>query len=420
VNKLTTISVIFSSFLFFWSCQNTNNESVSNEINKTIEDSTSINEKQESIYGFTKDEIDLVEGTIKPNENLSEILSNYNIDWPTINKAVEKSNGVFNIRNIQTKKHYEVLCDKDSAHTAKCFVYHPNRIEYVKFNFEDSVSVTKEAYPVDTVERVISGVIESSLYEAVLASNSSLVLAGMLSDVYAWQIDFFGLQKGDRFTVLYQELQVENEVVDIHAILAAEFIHSDETFDAFLFGVADSTKSYYDAEGASMRKSFLKAPLKFSRVSSKFSYSRLHPVLKYRRPHLGVDYAAPRGTPVVALGDGKIIKKAYSGGAGHMIKIKHNGTYTTGYLHLQKYAKGLHVGQYVKQGEIIAYVGSTGLSTGPHLDFRVWKDGKNVDPLKLKPPAAKSLEPELKPAFEIKKEEYLSKLKGLNNQLVNK
>ena len=196
MNKLTTISVIFSSFLFFWSCQNTNNESVSNEINKTIEDSTSINEEQESIYGFTKDEIDLVEGTIKPNENLSEILSNYNIDWPTINKAVEKSNGVFNIRNIQTKKHYEVICDKDSAHTAKCFVYHPNRIEYVKFNFEDSVSVTKEAYPVDTVERVISGVIESSLYEAILASNSSLVLAEMLSDVYAWQIDFFGLQKG--------------------------------------------------------------------------------------------------------------------------------------------------------------------------------------------------------------------------------
>lgn len=383
-------------FIYITSCKSNDQ----NEIKETL--SQQIEKQKEYIYGYNMDSVSITQDTVKKNQNLSEILTAYNVPFSQINTLVNHSKDVFDVRHIRTNKPYDVISNKDSAHTAKSLIYHPNKLEYIKFNLEDSLDVTLGKYKVDTIQRVVSGVIKSSLYQTLVDNESSPLLAGMLSDVYAWQIDFFGLQKKDSFVVVYEELLVKKEVVDYGKIISAEFTHSGEKFDAYWFE-KDSTSGYYDQNGESMRKSFLKAPLKFKRISSKFSYRRLHPVHKVYRAHLGVDYAAPSGTPVVAIGDGKIIKKGYSGGAGNMIKIKHNGTYTTAYLHLSAYAKGLHTGQMVKQGEIIGYVGSTGWSTGPHLDYRVWKDGKNIDPLKMKPVAAKALSKELKADFEIKK-----------------
>lgn len=382
-----------------------------------VTDKPEVSEKTEAvvqyIYGFDPKDIEIVQDTVKRNQNISEILLNYGVSMAQINELAEKSKEVFDVRHLRANKPFEIICDhQDTTHQVLCMVYHPNKTEYVRFDLKDSVRVSVNQFDIIERDKVITGVIKSSLYEAVAASGGSPSLAYLMSDVYAWQIDFFGLQKLDSFRVLYRELLVKDEVVAVDQILAAEFTHNGETFDAYWFEMDSTLSGYYDSEGLSMRKSFLKAPLKFKRISSKFSYSRMHPVFHYRRPHLGVDYAAPSGTPVVAVGDGKVIKKGYSGGAGHMIKIKHNGTYTTAYLHLRAYARGLKKGKMVKQGEVIGYVGSTGASTGPHLDYRVWKDGKNIDPLKMKPPSAKSLEKEEKVLFMAERERLYRRLYG--------
>ena len=219
------------------------------------------------------------------------------------------------------------------------------------------------------------------------------MLAFELSEIYAWSIDFFGLQEGDAFRVFYDEQYVDSNYLGLGKIRGAVFYHAGEDFYAVPF-VQDSVESYFDQEGNSLRKAFLKAPLRFSRISSRYSHSRLHPILKVRRPHLGVDYAAPVGTPVHAVGDGKIISAGYTKGNGNWIKIQHNSVYATAYLHLSRYGRGIRTGAYVKQGDVIGYVGATGLATGPHLDFRFYKNGYPIDPLKVKAPPVEPVKPE--------------------------
>jgi murein DD-endopeptidase MepM/ murein hydrolase activator NlpD len=229
--------------------------------------------------------------------------------------------------------------------------------------------------------------INSSLWNDVVRAGYNPLLALRLSDIYAWSIDFFGLRKGDSFMAIYEELYVGDKFVDIGTIHGAYFTHAGREYDAYRF-IQDEVAQYWNEKGENLRKAFLKAPLSFSRISSGFSYARRHPVTRVVRPHTGVDYAAPRGTPVMSIGDGVVIQKSYAGGGGNTVRIKHNSTYTTAYLHLHNYAKGLAVGKRVRQGEVIGYVGSTGLSTGPHLDFRVWKNGKAINPLTMEAPPA--------------------------------
>jgi hypothetical protein len=260
--------------------------------------------------------------------------------------------------------------------------------DYYKIHFaNDSVIAEMGRKKVDIVRQKIRGKIETSLWNAMIDAGSNPMLANDLSDIYAWSIDFFGLQPGDSFSVVCNEEFVDTISLGCNKILAAYFSHANTDFYAIPFNQSN-VESYYDLDGNSLRKAFLKAPLKFSRISSKFSNSRLHPVLKIRRPHHGVDYAAPSGTPVYAIGDGKIIKASYgyNRGGGNMLKIRHNGTYTTAYLHLKGFAKGIKSGVYVKQGDLIGYVGSTGLSTGPHLDFRFYKNNQAIDPLRVEAP----------------------------------
>jgi murein DD-endopeptidase MepM/ murein hydrolase activator NlpD len=339
------------------------------------------------------------EGVIQRNENLSEILSRYNISPRTIAEINQLPRDTFNVRGLRARKPYTIIRHGDSLKTARAFIYHPNSIDYVKLEFGESVLVTKGSHPVDTVIAMATGVIETSLYHTMLDAEASPLLGNELADVYAWEIDFFGLQKGDAFKVIYEKLYVGDEEAGHGKIIGAWFRHMGKEYYAIRYDQGEGDE-YFDLEGKSLRKTFLKAPLRFSRISSRFSHSRMHPVLKIRRPHTGIDYAAPVGTPVVAVGDGTVTMAQYKGGGGNTVRIRHNSNYETAYLHLSRYGKGIKRGAKVQQGQVIGYVGSTGLSTGPHLDFRFWKNGQAVDPLKIDPPSANPIRPEILADYE--------------------
>lgn len=366
-----------------------------------------------TVYGYGKDSIQIIKNTIKPNQTLSDILSLYRISHHAIHEIALASEGVYNLRKLATNKEYEIICSKDSIPKAKCFIYHPNPIDYVIYKFDDSISVSKEKFEVSKVTKTTSGNINSSLYNTLVDNGNSPKLAVKLSEIYAWQIDFFGIQKGDNYKIVFDELYVNGEFIGVGEIKASYFNHMGANYYAFRH-VQDSIAEYFDETGNSLRKAFLKAPLSYRRISSKFSYNRLHPILKRRMPHLGVDYAASQGTPVYSIGDGKVIKANYSGAAGNYVKIKHNSVYTTGYMHLWKFENSIRPGTYVKQGQLIGYVGSTGRSTGPHLDFRIWENGQAIDPLSLKPPSAKPIDEQHKIAYFKNMEIYKNQLSKIN------
>lgn len=329
---------------------------------------------------------------VKRNQNLSDILLKHNVSYRRIAQLVEVAKPVFNVRKIRAGNNYYLFKERDSLQTLSYFAYEKNRVEYVVFDLRDSIRATAGKKEIIRVLDTIEGSVNSSLWNAMIDQNANPELANELSDIYSWTIDFFGIQKGDTFRVLYEQLVVDKDTFGIGKVFAARFNHIGSDYNAYYF-VQDSIGEFFDDEGNSLRKTFLKAPLKFKRVSSRFSNSRLHPILKIRRPHHGVDYAANSGTPVYTIGDGVVSRKGYQKrGGGNYITIKHNGTYSTTYMHLRGYAKGMYVGKTVKQSDLIGYVGSTGLSSGPHLDFRVYKNGKAIDPLKLKSPSAKPVD----------------------------
>jgi murein DD-endopeptidase MepM/ murein hydrolase activator NlpD len=344
-------------------------------------------------YGLPVDSFYAIKGTVRRNQTLSTILQEYGVDGKTIHHLAEASMGVFDLRKIRQGRPYKVFCSMDSAHTVQHFVYEHTRVDYVLFSLLDSIQVLRHEKEILVNHRQASGVITSSLWNTMLDNELDPMLAFELSEIYAWTIDFFGLQVGDRFIIDFDEYYVDTTYIGLGRIHGACFHHANHDFYAIPF-TQDGVESFYDQEGNSLRKAFLKAPLRYSRISSRYSHSRLHPILKIRRPHLGVDYAAPVGTPVLAIGDGKVIKTSYSKGNGNMVKIQHNSVYATAYLHLSRYGKGVKTGAYVVQGDIIGYVGSTGLSTGPHLDFRFYKNGYPVDPLKVKAPPVEPVKQE--------------------------
>jgi len=340
------------------------------------------------LYDIPVDSYNIISDVVKRNEILLGILRDYHLPENAIRNLILIDRKIFDLRKIKSGNKYTLFLDKnDSLQTLRHLVYEHTPIEFVRFSFTDTVLVELGHKEVVQKRKIASGSITSSLWNAMTDNGLNPMLAIELSEIYAWTIDFFGLQPADSFSIVYDEQYVDTISVGLGDIYAAYMRHSGKDFYAIPF-VQDSTESYFDTEGNSLRKAFLKAPLRYSRISSRFSHSRLHPVKKIRRPHHGVDYAAPQGTPVQAIGDGVIVeaKKGYNNGGGNMIKIKHNSVYSTAYLHLLRFAPGISQGTYVKQGEIIGYVGSTGLSTGPHLDFRFFKNGKAVDPLKVEVP----------------------------------
>ena len=315
------------------------------------------------------------------------------------------------MRKIRHGNNYTAFLSKDTLYRLQYLVYEHSPVEYVVFDFTDSVKVSLCQKEIITKRKTVTGEINTSLWDAITQNNINPLVAIELSEMYAWTVDFFGLQPGDHFTVVYDEFYVDSVSVGLGKIYAASFNHVGKELLAIPF-MQDSVETYFDADGNSLRRAFLKAPLRFSRISSRYSNSRMHPVLKIRRPHFGVDYAAPSGTPVYAIGDGRVIMAAHQGGAGRMVKVRHNGVYTSTYMHLSGFGKGITSGKYVMQGELLGYVGTSGLSTGPHLDFRVFRNGAPIDPLKMESPPVDPVKPENKTAFNAVK---LTSLKLLDN-----
>ena len=337
-------------------------------------------------YNIRLDTLMIEKGRVPRNANLSSLLLSH-IPASLIDRIARETRDTFDVRRIRTGNTYAFVKTRDSVKRLVFFVYETNNTEYIVYDFRDSLRVTTGQKPVTRMERTVSGTIESSLWNAFAERRLDQNLGLGLADIFAWTVDFYGLQKGDGFRILYDEFRVEDGPASGHHIKAAMFRSNGKDFYAFS-QLVKGRNEYFDEQGNSLRKAFLKAPLRFSRISSKFSKSRKHPILRISRPHYGVDYAAPSGTPVVALGDGKVTEVKWKGGYGKFISIRHNAIYTTTYAHLSGYARGIKPGLMVKQGQVIGYVGSTGLSTGPHLDFRVYRNGSPTDPLKIESPSS--------------------------------
>lgn len=342
-------------------------------------------------YGYPIDSFDVAEGKVKWNQNLSEILSNYNISFQEIHALAQNAKQVYDVRKLKAGSQYYIIHDRDSLKTARQFIFEPSPREFVVYNLVDTIYAELKQKPVTITERRLAAEINSSLYNAILDQDASPMLVNQLVDVFAWQVDFFRIAKGDKFKLIFEEETVDGEVVGIKSIKGAYFEHWGKPYYAIPYQTEEKV-DYFDEVGNSLRKTLLRAPLNYSRISSRFSLKRFHPVQRRYKAHLGTDYAAPTGTPIRTVGDGVVLEARYHGGNGNYVKIKHNSNYTTQYLHMSKIARGIRPGAIVKQGQTIGFVGSTGLANGPHLCFRFWKNGRQVDALKVDLPSSSGID----------------------------
>lgn len=386
------IAVISSAAFFFYDRSKETQSPAAEAVRKT---------EKEIVYkyGLPTEKFIAEHDTIDNNQTLSDVLYGFGFSSRQIYELTQCPDSIFDERKIRPGQVCAILRDKDSASAAHYFVFEENAKRYVTFDLTQGYKATRGTNPSEWREREIAGTVRTSLWHAMEENGASPQVAVLLSHIFGWSIDFFGIQKGDEFRVIYAQEFVEDKALNDYRIIAASFRASDSTFYAIPF-TQDGEELFYNTDGNSLEGAFLKAPLDFYRITSKFSNSRMHPVLKRRRAHHGVDYAAPTGTPVYAIGSGKVIEKGYQPrGGGNYVKIRHNSTYTTTYMHLSRFAKGLKVGDAVKQKQVIGYVGSTGLSTGPHLDFRVYENGKAINPLTVKSQPKK-------PVSEANREEF--------------
>ena len=397
--------LLFALFIAGWFVYKTSHEIIKDK-NPVVE----IKTKSRTEFGIQIDSMVMIHDQIEENQNITQLLMSYGVSAQMADSLVRKCDTVFDVRKIRAGNNYTALLKNDTSQALQYLIYEQNTTEYVVFVLKDSVHVHKGEKEIQRKTITSTGEIKSSLWQAIEEKGLSRELALGLEDIYQWSIDFFGLQNGDHFKVIYDELSVDGKSVGIDKIHAACFNHYGQDYFAFFF-VTDSVGKYYNEKGESLKKAFLKAPLKFSKITSRFSRSRLHPILKIRRPHFGVDYSAPSGSPVFTIGDGTIVYKGYMGGGGNSLKIKHGGGFTSSYMHLRGYAPGIRQGTRVRQGELIAFVGSTGLSTGPHLDFRMYKGSTPIDPLKVVSPPAKPINEKDKARFKTVVDKYMPLVK---------
>ena len=370
-----------------------------------------IKEKIITQFGYTLNNFTVKKDTVKSGDSFGSILENNNLFYPQIYNIVQKAKKVFDVRKINIGKPYTILFSKDSLKTPKVFIYQPNLIDYVVVSLTDSLWAEKKSKAVELLEFEAEGVITSSLSETMEEKKLSPLLSNELSEIYAWTIDFFRLEKGDNFKIIYSAKFVDDSIyVGLNRIHSAYFEHRGKPFYAIEFET-DSKRGlfeYFDENGKNLRRAFLRAPVQFSRISSRYNLKRKIAYYGRIRPHFGTDFAAPRGTPIRATASGTVVQSSYTRGNGNYVKIKHNGTYSTQYLHMDK--RGVKVGQFVKQGDYIGTVGMTGNTSGPHVCYRFWKNGKQVDPLRQKLPEAKPISKELK-------KRYLTYMLPVKNQL---
>ena len=357
--------------------------------------------------------------TIQSGETVSEILGRYGIYARKVGILTNKAEDVFPLERIKANDTYttfiRTVSDSLGERDVLEYVVFPiTKTKYAKMSFlGDSVHIVKDSLPITIKRQCARAEIKSSLWGAIMAENMPNALAAEVEGLFKWSVDFFGIQEGDSFAVIYDE-KFTNDTVSagIGRIYGAYFKKGKKTIYAIPYADENGRLKYWDYDGATMKKQMLQAPLTYTRISSKFTYKRLHPVYRVYRPHLGVDYAAPMGTPVHTVADGTVIKAGWGGGGGNTIYIKHSGGLQTGYLHLKSFAKGIKVGAKVTQGQIIGYVGSTGTSTGPHLDYRIWQNGKPVDPLKVTQQPQEPMNKKYRADFELIRDRIISELEG--------
>ncbi|MCL6258906.1 peptidoglycan DD-metalloendopeptidase family protein [Aquiflexum sp. TKW24L] len=409
MNKKLTFTIsgllIFSSIFYY-------NQKEQNEFNAIEEEIEFVEEKKEDqiLYGINVNELDVVEGVVGKNQTLSTILAPFNVPYQIIDELARKSKDIFDVKKIAFNKKFTVLTSKDST-LAQFFIYEPNPAEFVVFKLDEG-EVYKEERPVEIRKVEIGGTISSNLYVNMTEIGIGPDLIDQFADLYGWAVDFQRLQKGDKFKVSYSEKVVEGNVIGLGDIEVAYFEHMGVPYHAIPFE-QNGERTFFDQDGNSFKKAFLRDPLKYSRISSRYNLNRFHPVQKRYKAHLGTDYAAPTGTEIRSVGDGTVVEARYTSANGNFVKIKHNGTYTTQYLHMSKIAKGMITGSRVKQGQVIGYVGSTGLATGPHLCFRFWKNGKQEDWLKEKIPPSEPISQENRMAFDQVKAESMRQIAAI-------
>ena len=389
---------------------------------ETVVEEVSVEDTLDTALGFCPDSFRMVEGKVKSGQFFSNLLGGLGMTQQEAYNLTVACDSVFDVKTLRVGNSYRAYYDDadtlSDGGRLRYLVYERDRASSIVFSCESPYDAWVYEKPVYIESRYADVTINSSLWNDMRDAGVSPLLILSLSDIYAWTIDFFGLQKGDRFRVLYDERMCDGEVLAVDTVRYAVFSNGGNDLPMVMFDQKDGGNIWWNDKGESMRKAFLKAPLQYSRVSSGFSYARKHPVTRKVQPHTGVDYAAPAGTPVVTIGDGVVTSVKYEGAGGNTVRIRHNSVYSTAYLHLSKYAKGLKAGQRVRQGEVIGYVGSTGRSTGPHLDFRVWKNGTPINPLKMDSPPAEPLKEENMKAFNETAEKYRAQIDSIQARKV--
>lgn len=369
-------------------------------------------------YNICIDSLDVTEYQLKNGDNPSAIFARLGFSPAMADSMTRAASAVLDPTKLRAGMHYFTFTSLDSLAAIRYLAFAKSLTDFAIIDLSgDSISAYEFSKPITFRRKYVEGTLNTSLWNQIKASGADPLLALKLSDVYAWQIDFFDIKDGDSFRVMYDEAYIDDTTaLHIASIEGAVFTHQGKDFVAIPF-TQDSVFEYFDEAGNSLRKAFLKAPLDFFRITSRFTNARFHPILKRYRAHHGVDYAAPAGTKVRSIGAGTVIAKGYQGGGGNFLKIKHNSVYTTTYMHLSRFAKGIQVGSRVQQGEVVAYVGSTGLSTGPHLDFRVHKNGQPINPLEMEAPPSLPVKPELRDSFVLVKQRVLAEMDSLGRAL---
>ncbi|MBP5210523.1 MAG: peptidoglycan DD-metalloendopeptidase family protein [Bacteroidales bacterium] len=361
------------------------------------------------MYGIPIDLYFEESGQVGRGDYFSTILDRYGVPQKTAYELAQISKDVFDVKNIQVGRNYHAYFDEtDTSRALAYFVYENSQQSIVRYTLKDTLAVELFEKEMVSALKYAEVEINSSLWNDIIDAGHSPLLAIKLSDIYAWAIDFFALQKGDRFCALFDEISIDDKVMDIGTVYYSVFTHSNTDYKCFYFDEGDGGNKYWNENGESMKKAFLKAPLSYTRISSGFTYARRHPITRKVQPHTGVDYAAPYGTPVVTIGDGVVTSAKNEGAGGLTVRIKHNSVYRTAYLHLSRFGQGIKAGARVSQGQVIGYVGSTGQSTGAHLDFRVWKNDTPINPLTMDSPPANPVKEENKEAFEKAKTDALA------------
>ena len=356
-------------------------------------------------FGFNLQDYTIEEKTINRNQFLGDILYKNGISYALIAELEEKAKEVFDVRKIRSGKKYAIIRE-DSCYETVALVYIPDPLRYVTYDFRDSVST----YVVDreylTCIETASGKLESSLWNAIVGNGYEAALVDKMEDALSSSVDFYHTQKGDEFKVIYEKNYIDEKPVTLGKVLAAYYKNERGEHHAIYFE-SDKYEGFFDYEGRPSKKAFLRSPVKYSRISSRYNRARFHPIKKRRIPHLGTDYAAPHGTPIRAVADGVITKASYTSANGKYVKMRHDRNHETQYLHMSRFAKGMVPGATVKRGETIGYVGSTGLATGPHVCFRFWKNGRQVDHLRQNFPPPDPMPEEYLPAFYQTRNDYV-------------